>query len=425
MSARGAVVLSLLLAACAVASQAPADPSGSAPGTRANDDARGTTPGASPGAAGTRAAATAGTAPGRQATDRPDDRQRQAEACVQKAFGGLSPARRAGQLLMIGVPADSPARHRSLVRDLGPGGVFLAGRSTTGPARIRTQLGRLPPVRVAGTRIGPLTAVDQEGGAVQTFRGRRWTAIPSARSQGRWSRDRLAARTREWAGELERAGVTMNLGPVADIVPAGTESANPPIGHFGRHYGTSVTTSSRGVATVSTSLRDAGVIPTVKHFPGLGRVRANTDFSATAVDRTTSADSPSLAPFRAGIDAGAGAVMISSARYPRIDAERLAVFSPAVITDLLRERMGYDGVVMTDDVGAAAAVRSVPARQRATRFIAAGGDLVLTVDPALARTMADAIADRSRTSAVFRSRTDASVRRVLRLKHQAGLLRCE
>ena len=76
--------------------------------------------------------------------------------------------------------------------------------------------------------------------------------------------------------------------------------------------------------------------------------------------------------------------MVSSARYPRLDPEHQAMFSKAIVTDLLRHRMGFDGVVITDDVGAAAAVASVPVGERATRFIAAGGDIVLTANAAQA-----------------------------------------
>ena len=216
----------------------------------------------------------------------------------------------------------------------------------------------------------------------------------------------------------------MDLAPVADTVPAGTEQQNPPIGHFDRQYGSTPAQVATSITTVTATMRAGRVIPTVKHFPGLGRVRFNTDTSSRAVDKTTTATSADLQPFQAGIDAGAGAVMISSASYPKIDDERLAVFSAPVITDLLRGRMKFQGVVMTDDVGRAEAVRSVPWGQRATRFIDAGGDLVLTVVPDPAPAMVQAIAAKARSSAGFRAKVRASTVRVLRLKQEAGLLAC-
>ena len=142
------------------------------------------------------------------------------------------------------------------------------------------------------------------------------------------------------------------------------------------------------------------------------------------MDNTTTVTSAYLKPFQAGIDAGAGAVMISSASYPKIDKAQLAVFSSAVITDLLRGQMKYTGVVMTDDVGRAVAVKAVPRAQRGVRFISAGGDLVLTVVPEYATAMVDGIIAKAASDAGFRAKVDASTLRVLRLKQQSGLLTC-
>ena len=122
--------------------------------------------------------------------------------------------------------------------------------------------------------------------------------------------------------------------------------------------------------------------------------------------------------------AGAGAVMVSSATYPQIDPGHQAVFSPKVVTGLLRDRLGWKGVVMTDDLGQAVAVRSVPTGERATRFIQAGGDISLTVVSSKASTMAAAIVGEAKKSRTFSAQVDAAVLRVLTLKQQRGLLTC-
>jgi beta-N-acetylhexosaminidase len=345
-------------------------------------------------------------------------------ACVRTAFAQLTAAQRAGQLVMSGVPAGDPAAQRTRVQSNRLGGVFLAGRSSHSQATIRTGLAGLAAQRTSSARIGLLVAVDQEGGKVQTLHGTAWTTIPAATVQGGWSAGTLAGRTRTWVRQLKRAGVTMDLAPVADTVPAGTAAQNPPIGAFDRQYGSTPASVASDVVTVTTAMKAAGVTPTIKHFPGLGRVRADTDTSTRAVDATTTINDPYLQPFAAGIKAGAGAVMISSARYPKLDPDNLAVFSSKVIIGLLRTRMGYQGVVMTDDVGKAVAVRSVPLGQRATRFISAGGDLVLTVLPQNAHAMVVAILAQSRSDARFRAQVNASVQRVLTLKQRSGLLTC-
>jgi beta-N-acetylhexosaminidase len=154
----------------------------------------------------------------------------------------------------------------------------------------------------------------------------------------------------------------------------------------------------------------------------LGEVVGNTDHTGGVVDRVTAANSASLAPFRAAAKAGVGAVMVSSAIYPRIDAKRQAVFSPKVI-GLLRT-WGYDGVVISDDLGAAAALASVPAAQRAVRFLAAGGDLVINADPRLTSAMVAGVTDRAGRDAAFERRVTRSAARVLHLKDGLGLHTC-
>ncbi|MGB8382899.1 MAG: glycoside hydrolase family 3 N-terminal domain-containing protein, partial [Dermatophilaceae bacterium] len=122
--------------------------------------------------------------------------------------------------------------------------------------------------------------------------------------------------------------------------------------------------------------------------------------------------------------AGASLVMVSSARYPRIDPANPAVFSPAVITGLLRTDMGYSGVVISDDVGVAEAVSDVPAGERATRFLAAGGDIVLTAQASTVPTMTSAINARVERDPGFAEQVQRSVGRVLALKEKMGLLHC-
>jgi beta-N-acetylhexosaminidase len=196
---------------------------------------------------------------------------------------------------------------------------------------------------------------------------------------------------------------------------------NPPIGALHRGYGAA---PAAPVATVVRSAAAGGVLATLKHFPGLGRVPANPDTSAQVIDSWTTVDGPYLAPFAAGIRAGAAAVMVSSARYPRLDPGALAVFSAPVITGLLRRRLGFTGLVLSDDLGAAAAVRAVSPGDRAVRFIGAGGDMVLTVRATDAGPMARALARTARAVPAFADRVDAAAAMVLSSKYRAGLLSC-
>jgi beta-N-acetylhexosaminidase len=344
-----------------------------------------------------------------------------ADACVAATLGGLSLAERAGQLLMIGTPVADP---RSLTRTVTAhhlGGVFLAGRSRRPAAALRQGVADL---QRAAPDVPLLVALDQEGGAVQTLQGPDFPPVPSALVQGRWSTATLRARTAAEAERLAAIGVTQNLGPVADTVPRSVGTANPPIGAFRRQYGSEPGAVAADIRTVVAASQRAGVLTTLKHFPGLGRVRVNTDTSTGSVDSTATADDPYLEPFAAGIRAGSAAVMVSSASYPRLDRRAIAAFSTPIITGLLRQRLRFTGVVMSDDLGAAGAVAAVPVGDRAVRFVGAGGDLVLTIRPEDAAPMADALIAAARRSPAFAARVADAAAHVIRAKYRVRLLRC-
>jgi beta-N-acetylhexosaminidase len=342
---------------------------------------------------------------------------------VRRALAGLPLREQAAQLLLVGVDATRPADPGAALVRLGVGGVFLRGR-VAGDGALRRSIAVLQEqARRAG---GPplLVAVDQEGGAVQTVRGGAIPPFATALTQGTWSSRTLRLRTLAWARELRRAGVNLDLAPVADVVPASLGVRNPPVGRYGREYGRTPEGVSAAVTVVTGALRQAGVGPTVKHFPGLGRVLVNTDTGRGATDPAMTASDPSLRPFVAGMRAGALAVMVSSAAYPRLDRSHLAMWSRTIVTGLLRDRLGWRGLVVSDDLGRAAAVAAVPPARRATRFVDAGGDLVLTVVPSQARLMRDALVARATSDRAFRARLTDAVTHVLAAKQQLGLLHC-
>ena len=320
---------------------------------------------------------------------------------------------------MVGVPATDPVSGYRQLSGVPVGGVFLHGRNSAGVAAVAAQVAQLQ----AAAPLPLQVAVDQEGGLVQTLKGPGFDLVPTALRQGTLAPDALRSATATWAAQLRAAGITMDLAPVADTVPAGHERQNPPIGAFDRQYSGDPARVATAVQAVVRALQDAGVAATAKHFPGLGRVLVNTDEAAGATDPETSSHDPYLQPFAAAVRSGTGAVMVSSATYPQLDPDRLAVFSPAVL-GLLRGQLGFHGVVVTDDLGAAEALAAVPTGQRAVDAVAAGVDVVLTVRTADAAPMAQALADRAAADPVFAARVDESALRVLALKERFGLLPC-
>ncbi|WP_245603842.1 glycoside hydrolase family 3 N-terminal domain-containing protein [Intrasporangium oryzae] len=340
----------------------------------------------------------------------------------------MSPDERAGQLLMVGLGSDAGSRSLdTLVASRHLGGVILLGGWTSGVDAVRATTrhlaGLASPANTAG--LGLLLAADQEGGQVQQLRGPGFSRMPSALVQGQSSPGALTASARTWARELAAAGVNVNLAPVADTVPSELGRANGPIGHYDRQYSSDPDRVATMSAAFAAGMRAGGMATTAKHFPGLGRIIENTDVSATGItDRTTTTTDPYLRPFARAVRDGTELVMVGSAIYSRIDPGTNAVFSRAIVTDLLRRQLGYRGVVISDDLGAAKSVEEVPVGQRATRFITAGGDIVLTARPSDIPVMHEALTARMATDRAFANQVAAAVTRVVALKLRMGLAHC-
>jgi beta-N-acetylhexosaminidase len=344
--------------------------------------------------------------------------------CAAALVAKMPLEQQVGQLLMIGTPIGSPLNAMETIQQYRIGGIFLAGRSSASAASMRQAIGQLQNASRQGAGLALQIGIDQEGGQVQTLKGEDFPAIPTAVSQGKLDPAALSGNTTEWAGRLKGIGVTIDLAPVADVVPADIGKDNPPIGGFDRQYGFTPGPVAEDVAVVVKAVQGAGVLTTLKHFPGLGRVRVNTDTSTGARDDLATADDPALKPFSSGIEAGSAAVMISSALYPKLDRDNVAAFSAAIITDLLRGKLGFTGLVLSDDLGAAAAVGSVPLGQRAVRFVRAGGDMVLSVRLSDAEPMTQALVAAAKGDAAFAGRVAQSATRVVQSKVKVGLVKC-
>ncbi|WP_082553374.1 glycoside hydrolase family 3 N-terminal domain-containing protein [Phycicoccus sp. Root101] len=348
-------------------------------------------------------------------------------APAQEVFARMTTAQRVGQLFMVGTPATGVSSAvSSAIANQHVGSVILTGRSTAGVTATRSVTNALQSRATAAATAGvPLAvATDQEGGLVQVLKGTGFSAMPSALDQGRSTATALKASATTWGRQLASAGVNVNLGPVADTVPSAAFAPhNAPIGAFDREYGYTPATVGSHAAAFAAGMRAAGVMPTAKHFPGLGRVTANTDTTANVKDTTTTRTDPYVAPFRTTAAGGAEFLMTSSAIYTRIDASRPAVFSPTVVTGMVRHDLGFEGVVISDDLGHAQAVGAWTLGQRAVDFILAGGDMVLTIDAAQAPAMVSAVLARTSSDASFRALVDTAALRVLTVKQRMGLLR--
>ena len=335
-------------------------------------------------------------------------------------------AQRIGQLFNVGLSHDQlDATSRDLILANHFGSVWYRAKTTIGVAGVRqvADAAQALATEAATDRVGFFVAANQEGGLVQALNGDGFDVIPSAVDQGALEPADLRAKATVWGRQLRAAGINLDFAPVADVVPKGTESQNAPIGQLRREFGSEPLAVAPHVVSFIYGMRAAGVATTVKHFPGLGRVEGNTDFTGDVIDTVTTTDDPYLKPFARAVAVHVPFVMVSLATYDRIDPDHLAAFSPAVIDGLLRHDLGYRGVVMSDSLTARAVANLTPGK-RAIDFLEAGGDMIVLGPLDVAGQMATAVAARAAKDAAFRARIDQSALRILKAKEAVGLLPC-
>lgn len=333
----------------------------------------------------------------------------------------MTEQQRVGQLLMVDCPSTYIAGATvAAIQQQDVGSVILDGNSDLSVAGTKALATELENDNASPAKL--FIATDQEGGLVQRLRGSGFTRVPSAVDQGQLAPSALRREAAQWGSELHQAGVNVDLGPVMDTVPAAGWGSNPPIGDLDREFGsTPAAVAEHGVAVIN-GLQSAHVDATAKHFPGLGRVRQNTDTNSGVTDTVTTEHDSFLAPYAAAVKAGTHFMMMSTAVYAKIDPDHPAAFSSTIIEGILRGDLGFTGVVISDDLGSAAQVQMMAPGRRAVDFIGAGGDIVLTVDPAVVTDMTAALLSKARADPAFKSRVDAAALTVLNAKQQLGLL---
>ena len=331
-------------------------------------------------------------------------------------LAGLTVEQRVGQVFMVGsTSTGAEAATLAAVRDRFVGGIFLSGRSQAGTAATAAVVAQF----TAESPDHPLlVATDQEGGQVQVLQGPGFSEMPSAVQQGAMDAASLQTSATVWARELASAGVTMNLAPVVDLIHDSSAAAsNPPIGGYDREFGFDAGGIVAHADAFRAGMTAGGVTSVLKHFPGLGAVSANTDDTAGVTDTATNAQSDSVGIYRSEIASGADTIMVSSAIYTQLDPAAPALFSPTIVTGLLRDSLGFDGVVITDDVSSATQVAAWSPADRAVLAIGAGCDIVLVSrTPTIAAEMIDAVVAKAKNDPAFAKLVDAAATRVLASK---------
>jgi beta-N-acetylhexosaminidase len=270
---------------------------------------------------------------------------------------------------------------RAFFQRVRPLGYILFARNIEKPAQVSALVKDL---RALTPDFDPVVLIDQEGGRVQRLKPPYWRHAPAAGEFAQlYDRDpdlaaRLLRSNFQLIGEELRAlGIDVYCAPVMDVPIAG---AHDVIGD--RAYGTDPTTVHELARQVCEGLIDAGVVPVIKHIPGHGRATSDSHLELPRVDTDLATlRATDFAPFRAFCRAPDRPIafgMTAHVVYGAIDAKQPATTSPTVIADIIRGEIGFDGLLMSDDLGMKALAG--PYDERAARSIAAGCDVVLHCD---------------------------------------------
>nr|WP_246563990.1 glycoside hydrolase family 3 protein [Streptomyces roseirectus] len=252
--------------------------------------------------------------------------------------------------------------------DEGLAAVGLFGRNITGPRQLADLTAELRKVRP-----DVLVAVDEEGGDVTRLEARQGSSFPGNLALGVVDDTVLTSGVAAELGRrLAACGVNLDWAPSADV---NTDPGNPVIGV--RSFGADPALAARHTAAYVTGLQSAGVAACAKHFPGHGDTSVDSHESLPRIDVPYDVlAGRDLPPFRAAIDAGVRAIMTAHILTPALDAGRPATLSRAVLTDLLRGDLGYDGLIITDGMEMRAVAATYGVERGAVLAIAAGADAI-------------------------------------------------
>ena len=316
--------------------------------------------------------------------------------------------RQVGEILMIAFPGtQAPGYVQRALRQGRATGVILFRGNVPSASVARTLTRRLQ----RSARRRALIAVDQEGGSIRILP---W--LPPNPSQGATPTEQLARTQAQAAGTgLRRTGVNVTLAPVADVGGPGSVMR-------GRAFPGGTTDVSALTSAAVRGYRGTRVAATLKHFPGLGQAGTNTDDGPVTVSSPRAAlTTRDLPPFAAGINAGAPLVMASHALYTGLDRRNIASQSRAILTTLLRGKLGFKGVVITDSMEAAAVLKRSSIETAALRSVAAGADLLLLTGPGSFPRVYKQLVTGVKRSPRFRARVAEAAARVIALKRSLGL----
>lgn len=323
-----------------------------------------------------------------------------------------------GQLVLVGMEGYEVNENISnLIKSYKVGGVILYGKNVRDSSQLTSLISSLKSAN-SSNKPPLFISVDEEGGPVSR-NPKEVKKIPSARSIGIKGDGELAFQLgRQLATTLKTFGYNMNFAPVLDI---DSNPKNPVIGD--RSYGNTAETVSAMGIKVMKGIESEGIIPVIKHFPGHGDTAVDSHIGLPIINHSLERlNNFEIVPFKHAIDEEADVVMVAHILLSKLDSGYPASMSREVIENMLRDQLGFEGVIITDDMTMGAIVKNYSIENAAIQSIKAGVDILLVghgYENALATL--NIIKSEVDKGNITVERIDESVYRILRLKDKYGL----
>ena len=346
------------------------------------------------------------------------------EITIRQILNGMSLEEKVGQLFVIGFDGQElDDALREMVTQYGVGGVIFFARNVSNPRQVAGLTNALQAAAKAGRRPGLIVAVDQEGGRVARLTEQTgFTEFPGGMAMGATGNPEIARRVAAaMAAEMRSVGFNTDFAPDLDI---NNNPDNPVIGL--RSFGSNPERVAAFGAAFTRGLQENGVMAFGKHFPGHGDTAVDSHVGLPVVPHGLERlETVEFVPFRAAMQAGIAGIMSAHVGFPVIDPDGLpGTLSPKVMTGLVREALGFQGLLATDslEMGALGA-SGYPVPQAALQAFAAGADLLLfNRDHELHKQAFRQVLEAAQSGEISIDRLDASVTRILLAKAHYGLL---
>lgn len=337
------------------------------------------------------------------------------EEKVDKLVANMSDADKVGQLLMIGIHGKTLNDDaKFMLNEYRVGGIILFDRNMESKDQVKSLITDINKTGKSAGLTPLFIGIDQEGGAVARMEDQ-LIKVPPAEEVGKESVEQAASLAKQVGTELKDLGFNINFAPVADLGLT-----------YGRSFSTNPDEVVRYASDVGKAYEEAGLWYSYKHFPGIGKtdVDLHADTSVVPVPKETllNEDTKVFVDLIKQSKPNTYAIMVSHAMYPQIDPDHPSSLSKAIITDWLRKDMGYNGVVVTDDMDMGALAKHYIFGDMAVQSILAGSDILLVCHEYEHMQEAyNGLMKAVKDGRISKERLDESVKRILLMKMSRGI----